>query len=132
MKRPVAKISNHSRRLRRLSDVIDHSRRSPTFASRCFASSLNAPLPRIVIRTLPAVPVDNIHWISIISFFTALPRSLYAYLSLALGYTFNFQFLIQTVRCGLTVGSLQNSSCPPIQHPSIKSLQQYHLPQPIL
>ena len=45
MKRPVAKISNHSRRLATFaSDVIDHSRRSPTFASRCFASSLNAPL----------------------------------------------------------------------------------------
>ena len=45
MKRPVAKISNHSRRLPTFaSDVIDHSRRSPTFASRCFASSLNAPL----------------------------------------------------------------------------------------
>ena len=45
MKRPVAKISNHSRRLATFaSDVSDHSRRSPTFASRCFASSLNAPL----------------------------------------------------------------------------------------
>ena len=38
MKRPVAKISNLSRRLATFaSDVIDHSRRSPTFASRCFA-----------------------------------------------------------------------------------------------
>ena len=45
MKRPVAKISNLSRRLATFaSDVIDHSQRSPTFASRCFASSLNAPL----------------------------------------------------------------------------------------
>ena len=43
MKRPVAKISNLSQRLATFaSDVIDHSRRSPTFASRCFASSLNA------------------------------------------------------------------------------------------
>ena len=49
MKRPVAKISNLSRRLATFaSDVIDHSRRSPTFASRCFASSLNAPLVYIL------------------------------------------------------------------------------------
>ena len=48
MKRPVAKISNLSRRLATFaSDVIDHSRSSPTFASRCFASSLNAPLIKI-------------------------------------------------------------------------------------
>ena len=45
MKRPVAKISNHSRRLATLaSDVIDHSRRLAKVANLRFASSLKAPL----------------------------------------------------------------------------------------
>ena len=102
------------------------------FCFRCHGNSLLvlSCLHRIVIRTLPAVPVDSIHRISIISFFTVQPQSLYANLSSALVYTFYFRPWIQTVRCGSTVGTLQSSSAPSSSIPQkrVQSTTTFHNP----
>ena len=82
-----------------------HSELSPFFCHD-YSLLLLSYLRRIVIRTLPAVPVDNIYRISIIFHFTVLPQSLYANLYLALVYTFYFWPLVQIVRYGPIVRTL--------------------------
>ena len=84
-----------------------------------------------VIRTLPAVPVDTTHKISILYFFTSSLSCLYANLSSAPGYPFYFQPLIQKVRCGPTVGTLPSSYAPPSSIPQerVRSTTTFHNPQ---
>ena len=83
------------------------------------------------IRTLPAAPVDNIYRISTISFLTVLPQSLHSNLSLALVYGFYFRSLVQTLRFGPTVGTLQSSSVPPstISQERVCSTPTFNYPQ---
>ena len=124
----------------------------PAFAAMVTTSYYYHTCAGSIIRTLPPVSVDNIYiiyyyfiiclfichqlyrktikhyWISSISFLTVLPQSLHANLSSALVYTFYFRALVQTLRCGPSVGTLQSSFAPPstISQERVRSTTTFH------